>query len=610
MNLNNTASMVALGNLNKNVKKVGTTLAKIASGDRIPTAKYDSAGLAMSEILREQLRSLHQDQQNVQNGSAMFRVASGGIDDIIQNIRRLKELAINSANDSNSDLDRATIQKEVDATLATIEDIAVGTEYNGIKLLDGTYALKKAEQLYDTRTEPTGDPILLTSDIFVNGEYTISEEDKVYKLDSSLDSGAYKIKVTSSNIKFVGGGGATYPNLRFEMQKSASLWFENLTIGEFSGGSVVDFQGEQNFLHLKGNNEIWWPITTWSPQEATIHAGGNLIIVGEKNTGIAGQLIMHINSGQSGATIGSNAYESNNNSNINILSGSISLRRNGALGCALGTGAYASIGNITMYDGSLDILYDQWTPAIGADIGSKCGKIAINGGNITINNPISGQMFNSFSNIKSDSAHSRYLVGGYDSSSTVESVEFNGGKIEINNVFDGKSVAHGAGVPDGNGEFTNDDKTYKLELPNILPPDENSTAVENSNLLAIHHGTKSNQMDLFYIDSMRPKSLGLERLDVTTRDKSTAAIDKIDKALEYALDAATDVGSYMARLEKIESTLEIKSENTALSDSVLRDADMAKEMTEYTKFNVLTQSAQAMLAQAGQNQSQVLSLLQ
>ena len=109
---------------------------------------------------------------------------------------------------------------------------------------------------------------------------------------------------------------------------------------------------------------------------------------------------------------------------------------------------------------------------------------------------------------------------------------------------------------------------------------------------------------------MRAKSLGLERLDVKTRDKAEHAIEIIESALEYALDVATDVGSYMARLEKIESNLEIKSENTALSDSVLRDADMAKEMTEYTKFNVLTQSAQAMLAQAGQNQSQVLSLLQ
>ena len=156
------------------------------------------------------------------------------------------------------------------------------------------------------------------------------------------------------------------------------------------------------------------------------------------------------------------------------------------------------------------------------------------------------------------------------------------------------------------GTFSDDEKIYDQDLPNVF----GNLIASDSNNLAIHHGTKSNQMDLFYIDSMRPKSLGIEKLDVTTRDKSTAAIDKIDKALEYALDAATDVGSYMARLEKIESTLEIKSENTALSDSVLRDADMAKEMTEYTKFNVLTQSAQAMLAQAGQNQSQVLSLLQ
>ena len=102
----------------------------------------------------------------------------------------------------------------------------------------------------------------------------------------------------------------------------------------------------------------------------------------------------------------------------------------------------------------------------------------------------------------------------------------------------------------------------------------------------------------------------LDKLDVTTRDKAESAIATIESALEYALDVATDVGSYMERLEHTESNLEIKSENTALSDSVLRDADMAKEMTEYTKFNVLTQSAQAMLAQAGQNQSQVLSLLQ
>ena len=210
-----------------------------------------------------------------------------------------------------------------------------------------------------------------------------------------------------------------------------------------------------------------------------------------------------------------------------------------------------------------------------------------------------------------DLLSTRFVVGVYSSGDFVEDVQFNGGDIYIRNGGGGRAVDHWDRVPEEG--FSNGDKIYEIHLPYIpSPEDDSGSAVRTifDGKLAIHHGTKSNQMDLFYIDSMRAKSLGLERLDVKTRDKAEHAIEIIESALEYALDVATDVGSYMARLEKIESNLEIKSENTALSDSVLRDADMAKEMTEYTKFNVLTQSAQAMLAQAGQNQSQVLSLLQ
>ena len=246
MTLNNSASMVALGNLNKNVKKFGTTLAKIASGDRIPTAKYDSAGLAMSEILREQLRSLHQDQQNVQNGSALFKTAAGGIDDIIQNIRRLKELAINSANDSNSDIDRATIQKEVDASLSTIEDIAVGTEYNGIKLLDGTFApseySRTSHELTDPHAEPTGTPTMIT------GSMTISS-DGVYQLDESL--GTATITVTASNVKIIGASSAKDASI--VVKNPASLWLENYKATVTSDKNLIDFQTGDNFLHLKGN---------------------------------------------------------------------------------------------------------------------------------------------------------------------------------------------------------------------------------------------------------------------------------------------------------------------------------------------------------------------
>lgn len=84
----------------------------------------------------------------------------------------------------------------------------------------------------------------------------------------------------------------------------------------------------------------------------------------------------------------------------------------------------------------------------------------------------------------------------------------------------------------------------------------------------------------------------------------------MDLALQKTLDMQTTVGSLQSRLEYTESNLTVASENTQSSDSVIRDADMAKEMTAYTKNNVITQAAQAMLSQANQNSSQVLSLLQ
>lgn len=76
------------------------------------------------------------------------------------------------------------------------------------------------------------------------------------------------------------------------------------------------------------------------------------------------------------------------------------------------------------------------------------------------------------------------------------------------------------------------------------------------------------------------------------------------------LNEATQVGSYLQRLEYTDVNITTMGENIQSAESTIRDADMAKEMTEYTKFNVLTQSAQAMLAQANQNSSGVLSLLQ
>ena len=138
--LHSAGIQLSLGELNKNTSRLGKSLSKISTGQRIVNAAGDAASFAISERMREKIRSLMQDTQNVQNGSSIIRTAERGIDQIIQNMRTMKELAIDAANDSNTDEDRAIIQKEFNALRDTINDIAIGTQYNGKILLDGRWS--------------------------------------------------------------------------------------------------------------------------------------------------------------------------------------------------------------------------------------------------------------------------------------------------------------------------------------------------------------------------------------------------------------------------------------------------------------------------------------
>ena len=129
----------SLGQLNKNITRMGKALTKVSSGQKLNSAADGAADLAISEKMREQIRSLGQDRQNVQNGSSMIRTAEGGSQRIVETLREMKRLAIDAANDSNTNEDRRTIQKEIDQLRSTINDVAVDTQFNGKRLLTGLY---------------------------------------------------------------------------------------------------------------------------------------------------------------------------------------------------------------------------------------------------------------------------------------------------------------------------------------------------------------------------------------------------------------------------------------------------------------------------------------
>lgn len=137
-----THNIPAINTLNRFQAAVGkksTSLEKLSSGLRIIRAADDAAGLAISEKMKAQIRGLRQAQRNVQDGISLIQTAEGGLA-CIENppLQRMRELAVQAANDTLTYEDRLTLQNEFEQIKCEINDIAYNTEFNSIKLLDGS----------------------------------------------------------------------------------------------------------------------------------------------------------------------------------------------------------------------------------------------------------------------------------------------------------------------------------------------------------------------------------------------------------------------------------------------------------------------------------------
>jgi len=135
----NIASMNAQRNLNANGSALATSLQRLSSGLRINSAKDDAAGLAISERFTSQIRGLNQAVRNANDGISLAQTAEGALGTVSDNLQRIRELAVQSANGTNSSTDRAALQQEVSQLKSEIDRVASTTDFNGVKLLDGTF---------------------------------------------------------------------------------------------------------------------------------------------------------------------------------------------------------------------------------------------------------------------------------------------------------------------------------------------------------------------------------------------------------------------------------------------------------------------------------------
>ena len=432
---NNMSALSALNTLNTNTNALSKSLKKVASGMKINSAADDASGYAISEKMRVNIRSLNQANANAQNGTSMMKVAEGAVSSTVEILKTMKEKAVNAANDTNTDADRATIQKELDQSIDQINDNANVT-FNGQYLVDGS----KSKGTTATTTAMTN--ISLNTDTATGSTLTSLK---------SRSGDSLNIHSTDTvTISYVKDGKTTTSSMKVGSENLGNV-ISKLTEGQLKITGAGTGNGSTSTIGKDGSGNTVYTAS-----------GENGITISATESGVGGQIA------------GFTMYVTDNTGAVNKSANAV----------------------LDAFDESIRAVNSSQDNSINMQVGAKAGQA-----------------------------------------------------IKVG-LTDMKAVA--LGLQGKNGDT----------------------------------------------------------VSVGTREKANAAINTFDSAIQKALDQQTTIGAAMSRLEYTQSNLTTASENVTAAESTIRDADMAKEMTEYTKNNVLMQAAQSMLSQANQSSSNALSLLQ
>ena len=409
----NISALNTYNKLGTNQLNASKNMEKLSSGLRINRAGDDAAGLAISEKMRAQIRGLDMATKNANDSISLIQTAEGALNETHSILQRMRELAVQATNDTNTDADRTELQAEINQLIAEIDRIGNATEFNTKKLLDGT-----AKGVVE-RKDGTGV-------INNNSNLTIDQADLLLFQEDAKNAsvnGSFTIIKTSETVN---GSGIT--------QSEFKVYDNN--------GNVA---------------------ATISTSGGGVGSGGGFAI--EDNT-------------------------------------------------------------FTFTTSGAQVLFNS------GSLNGAAKEVSIG-----------------IENIQATAASGGLKVG--------ESITF---------VFTKQQDAE--------------------------------TDVNSAILTQI--GANGGQSSFISMNDMRSRALDIDEIDVTDKWKASAAIERVNAALTKVSSQRSSLGAVQNRLEHTINNLTTASENLSSAESRIRDVDMAKEMMELTKNNILSQASQAMLAQANQ----------
>ncbi|AIY87538.1 MULTISPECIES: flagellin N-terminal helical domain-containing protein [unclassified Thermotoga] len=502
----NISALNAWRNINQTQYSMSKTLERLSSGLRINRAGDDAAGLAISEKMRGQIKGLNMAIKNAQDAISLIQTAEGALTEVHSILQRMRELAVQAASDTNTDVDRYQIQAELDQLREEIDRIARTTEFNTMKLLDGK--IESFRPQADVKVVTGGNFNLQASQstdlngLSIGNAQGISGAKAVNLVINGVTLGDITISASGSTVKIIDGG-ATITS--FQVTNEAIGSTRVIT----AGGLKFEFVVSDASLGVVDSVKISIA-TSVSVTFDDVHEGSYVVEVGQ-----------FVGAGTSSLDVRVNYFNETGLASALVVDFS------------QGNAFYGTVSGSISYDGS---------------------KFAFD---LT---GLKGIVFT-------------WTTGVYDINSF-------GGALPMEEVID-------------SGVVRAEERWYQ------------------DTSLIFQIGANEGHNMIAGLDDMRSSALGLtpDSLKVTDQNSAERAIMVIDAAIHKVSSARAQLGAVQNRLEHTISNLGVAAENLTAAESRIRDADMAKEMMEFTKQQILLQSSMAMLAQSNTLPQNVLQLM-
>ena len=578
----NLSAVAAQNSLRTSALSQTTAMERLSSGIRINSAKDDAAGLAISTRMTANIRGLAAAIRNANDGISLTQTAEGSLSSISDNLQRIRELAVQSANTGNNDSDRAALNNEARQLISEIDRVANNSAFNGIKLLDGSF---QNQSLQVGAGNDSNDRIAISigsAKVSALGIGSNSSYSKTLTMGTSVPTTVLNNGDLSINNTQIGASvsdGVSYQSA------NASALAKAAAINAASGLTGVTATVGQTTVvaSVAGDNSV-------------IKAGD--VFINGVAIGAIGAATGPVDRGtQTAAAINAKSSQTGVTATASTATGIVTLLA--ADGRNITVSSTVNGGNAT----GLKSTVTGTAPAALTATSVTSGSLIING--VTI-----GPVAATAASAASMGALMAAAINLSSASSGVVATANATTGILTLNVRPGiEGTAPGIGAAGGIEISGSDTTVWGLIAGNSVTTAgiQLSTQGKDGIVLGGTTGTTSTgQAGAGFNASVLSSTGGV---DLSTAAGSQAALTVLDKAINTVTDSRASMGAYQNRLTASVANLETTSMNMQASRSRILDTDYAKETTNLARSQIIQQAATAMLAQANQSAQSVLALL-